>query len=106
MNSPKLQKYDEFETTVARDLKIWSGRVQSPAGGREALLRKAAERTRRAPRRISMLRSLVPHRLQRWLTSPRDRLPKLPQTELTQWLYTQAMWHNLGNDRRAVRFVC
>jgi hypothetical protein len=106
MNSPRLNKKDEFETVIAQDLKAWSARVQAPESSRQALLEAAARQERRSMRRLPALKSLVPQGLQRWLTAPLSRAPKLPQSELAQWLFTQAMWHNLGNDRRAVRFVC
>lgn len=101
MNSPELQKYDEFDASIGRELRSWAARQQPPAGGREALLEAAAPRTRRS------IRANMLNRIQRWLLSPRATSgPDLPYVELSQWLYAQAMWHSLGNDRRAVRFVC
>jgi len=103
MNSPRLKKYDEFDATIGLELESWAERQQPPAGGREALLQAAGKRKQRAVLRAP--RAL--RKLKHWLISPQSsNHPGLPYNELSQWLYAQAMWHSLDNDRRAVRFVC
>jgi len=98
MSSPKLRKHSDFDLTIGRELQSWASRQHAPAEVRRRVLDGAAVQAR-------SLRSV--RRLQQWLNiGPVRRKPQLPYTELTQWLYNQAMWHSLGNDRRAVRFVC
>lgn len=107
MSSPRLQKQSDFDATIGRELKSWAARQQPPADARARLLEAAAAQSqkpteRRAPRASAMTK------VQRWLSAvvPSRRNPQLPYTELSQWLFNQAMWQSLGNDRRAVRFVC
>lgn len=103
MNSPRMDRHSDFDSTIGQELKSWAARQQAPVDSRAVLL--AAARAA-APRRRSWSR-VTARRIQSWLAASFGRRPpRLPHTELTQWLFTQAMWHNLGIDRRAVRFVC
>jgi hypothetical protein len=107
MNSPKLRTHSDFDRTIGRELQSWAGRQHAPAEVRRRVLTEAAaqEPTRR---RLFGLRSpRVVRRFRHWLSAgPTRRKPQIPYTELSQWLFNQAMWQSLGNDRRAVRFVC
>jgi hypothetical protein len=102
MSSPDLRKASEFDLTIGRELQSWANRQQAPAEIRRRVLEEAGARGRTpagpqlAVRRLRQLLRIAPAR----------RKPQLPYTELSQWLFNQAMWHSLGNDRRAVRFVC
>lgn len=107
MNSPRVQRPDEFDATIGRELKAWAGRQQPPAAVRAAILQAAAERSPTPAKAVIQGRSPVLQRIQQWLVSPHGRRqPQLPYSELSQWLFTEAMWHSLGIDRRAVRYVC
>ena len=107
MSSPRLRKGSDFDHTIGRELQSWAGRQQPPADLRERILAEAAVQERKQRRLFNFRSPLAFRRLRIWLhPGPARRKPQIPYTELSQWLFNQAMWHNLGNDRRAVRFVC
>lgn len=107
MSSPRLQKQSDFDATIGRELQSWAARQQAPAGGRARLLDAAAAQTRKPAKRQARRSPRFVTELHRWLTAtPARRNPQMPYSELSQWLFNQAMWQNLGNDRRTVRFVC
>jgi hypothetical protein len=107
MNSPKLHKRSEFDLTIGHELESWAGRQEAPAEVRARVLDGAAALERKRRRFVRRRGPLVVQRLHQWLTTrPVRRKPQVPYTELSQWLFNQAMWQSLGNDRRAVRFVC
>jgi hypothetical protein len=107
MNSPKLRKGSDFDQTIGRELQSWSARQQPPADLRERILNQAAAQERKRRRAFASRSPLALRKLRHWLLSgTARRKPQLPYTELSQWLFNQAMWHSLRNDRRAVRFVC
>lgn len=107
MNSPRSQKFDAFDATIGRELKNWATRQHAPASIRATLLEEAAVRAKKPAAGSAHRRNTFVKRLQVWLVGPTSvRGPQLSYSDLTQWLSSQAAWHNLGNDRRAVRFVC
>ena len=104
MNSPRNQG-DEFDATIGHELKTWASRQTAPASGRRQLLQAAVRSKNSAAQRRFRPRLIA--QLQQWLAGPFHRpQPAFPATELSQWLFYQTAWHNLGIDRRAVRFVC
>ena len=108
MSSPKLQKHSDFDVTIGRELQSWAARQQPPADARARLLEAAASESHQSTKRPGRRSPRIVTQVQRWLAAavPLRRKPQLPYTELSQWLFNQAMWQSLGNDRRAVRFVC
>lgn len=108
MSSPrsKQSSSNEFDATIGRELKSWAARQHAPTSLRTRVLEQAVRqpgKSAAAPAR----RSQFIKRLQVWLVGPTAvHGPQLSYSDLTQWLSSQAAWHNLGNDRRAVRFVC
>ena len=108
MSSPKLQKQSEFDATIGRELQSWAARQKPPAGARARLLEAAAAQSLQHTNRIPRRRPRIFKQVQRWLAAAvaGNRSPQMPYSELSQWLFNQAMWQNLGNDRRAARFVC
>jgi hypothetical protein len=107
MNSPDLRKRGEFDLTIGHELQSWAGRQQAPADIRRRVMEGAAEleRKRRRPNGLRSPFAFLRIRQLLHLGLPR-RKPQLPYSELSQWLFNQAMWQSLGNDRRSVRFVC
>ena len=108
MSSPRLQRKSDFDATIGRELEAWGSRQRAPANGRARLLEAAAAQSSNPSRRFPKRGLRFLNHFQRWLSAaaPSRRRPQMPYTELSQWLFNQAMWQSLGNDRRAVRFVC
>jgi hypothetical protein len=107
MSSPDLRKRGEFDLTIGHELQSWAGRHHAPADTRRRVMEGAAEleRKRRPPSGLRSSSAVL--RIRQLLhIGPARRKPQLPYSELSQWLFNQAMWHSLGNDRRSVRFVC
>ncbi|HUF39130.1 MAG TPA: hypothetical protein VMN57_11445 [Anaerolineales bacterium] len=110
MSLPDHHKTSDFDLTIGRELQSWAGRQHAPAEVRRRVLVEAAG-DGRARQKYSRVPIAAPFRVVRWFRrwlcdAPVRQLPELPHKELSKWLFNQAMWHSLGNDRRAVRFVC
>jgi len=100
MSTPRLRKHAGDEAALRQEFQSWAGKQRPPASARNTLLQDAA-RTRklvRQPRLIS--------RFQDWLAAASPARSPLPFSDLSQWMFSQSTWHHLGNDRRALRFVC
>ena len=107
MSSPRSQQFDAFDATIGRELKSWANRQHAPTSIRTTLLEEAARRAKKPAAGSATRRTPFMKRLHVWLVGPTPvRGSQLSYSDLTQWLSSQAAWHNLGNDRRAVRFVC
>lgn len=107
MSSLRSQLPSEFDITIGRELKNWGDRQKAPGNARAQILEKAAQQPTyhavkiqfRLPAALRKLHALL-------FETTTTRRPDMPYAELTRWLAAQAAWQHLGNDRRAVRFVC
>lgn len=109
MSSPRSQQVfaEEFDATIGRELKNWAARQHAPASVRTRVLEGAARQSKKPAGGAVSRRAQAVRRLHAWLVGPpAPRTPQLSYNDLTQWLASQAAWHNLGIDRRAVRLVC
>ncbi len=107
MSSPRSQDFDEFDVTIGRELKNWGSKQQAPAAVRSIILDNAARHAKKSVSSGAYRRKQFVKRLQHiFVGANAFRGPEMTYPDLSQWLFSQAAWHNLGNDRRTVRFVC
>lgn len=108
MNSHKFQKMDDFDFTIGRELKRWGAGVQAPTSARALILQQAAQQSRIPAEKTAPVRPpQILKRLQKLLLGGSGlHGTHMAYPDLTQWLFSQAAWHNLGIDRRATRLVC
>jgi hypothetical protein len=107
MSSPRSKYTNDFDTTIGHELKSWSSKQQAPSSIRTSLLDAAARQVKQPAKDNQSQKSNGFKRIQNWLFGTVGRPePQRHYADLSQWLFTQAAWHSLGNDRRSVRFVC
>ena len=100
MNS--LNPKDDFDGRMQQEMRAWLADEQPEDSLRTAILSSARQTNLKKSRRKRAFEGV-----RRWFTDPAatTKNPTLPYAELSQWLFSQSMWHHLGLDRRAVKSV-
>ena len=98
MNSPDSRTPDEFDVALSHLFHNWADQQTPPAYARNRVLKKAARNAKVDFGRYFLitLKRLNPY----WTGRP------LNHTELTKWLFSQAMLQCFSMDRRALRMLC
>jgi len=100
MSSPDRLSAREFDPTIGRSLKNWGARQTPPADARATLLRRAGRQRQVHPGRSWF------HTAARLLAAAGLNPAQRPAyTDLSRWLFSQAMLQNLRTDRSGLRFV-